>query len=186
MFTAYVAAAIVGLGMIVIAVIGGHDGGIDHAGDAHFGDAHADAGHFHAADWLPFLSTRFWIFFLAGFGMAGSLLTLLHASHEPFTAMWSALTGLLAGIPAAVLMRRLSKLSAKAQAPRIVGAEAEVLVPIREGQIGKIRIRLEDSEMETPALAEGGGSYAKGEEVIVVGIEGGSARIVRREEFYGT
>ncbi len=184
MITAYVAAAIVGLGLIVITIIGGHDGGIDHAGDA--GIDGAGSGHFHAADWLPFLSARFWVFFLAGFGLVGTMLTLFRASPEPFTAMWSALTGVLAGTPAAILMRRLSKLSAKAQAPGIVGAEAEVLVPIREGQTGKIRIRLEDSEMEAPALAEGGGSYAKGEEVIVVGIEGGSARIVRREEFYGS
>lgn len=200
----YTASAVLGICFILLTIFGssdhgeagGHDGDVSHDGDfSHDADADLDASHDAAADhsgdavsgfdWLAFFSFRFWVFFAAAFGLMGTALTLTGQLAEPLRLLVSLGMGLAVGVPVTWAMRRLMRMTSASNVSGLVGSEAQVLVSVREGQIGKIRVQLQDNEVEVPALADHGGSIERGEEVIVVGLEGGSARIVKRKEFYG-
>jgi hypothetical protein len=77
-------------------------------------DADADAdGHLDADGvgevWIPFFSMRFWVFFLAFFGLTGTLLQLLEMSGGTMTLIISLAVGLTTGLGAAYTMRWLKK-----------------------------------------------------------------------------
>ncbi len=88
MLTVYLITAVVGGAFVLLSAFGGSHDDFDHdadfdsdagfesdAGlDADFG-ADADHGELvHADVWLPFLSMRFWTYFLTFFGVTGMLL----------------------------------------------------------------------------------------------------------------
>src|SRR5512140_1858956 len=88
----YIAAFILGACLLCASMFLGHhdaDAGADlnvdsdADGDAHAeADAHADADHAdHGVTlsdfWLPFVSVRFWVFFLCFFGLTGSVFSLV-------------------------------------------------------------------------------------------------------------
>ena len=195
MFGVYLFALILGGGLLLLSLMGGHHDGGAHAGghDAAHG---AGAGHGHGAhavhehargvgragnDLLAiFLSLRFWTFFLAFGGLSGVMLTLLKLPPE-IVAIVSAADGLTLGAVAAVVMARLSReqLSSALGAEDWVGRSGRVTIPVSAARQGKIRLELEEEVVDLVAsAAETDGELAVGTEVIVVALdEDGVAKV---------
>lgn len=153
--------------------------GIDHGGD-HGG------GAFHEHLWLPFISIRFWTYFAFVFGATGLLLSLFRASFEPLIAIMSAGSALGVGLLVAYLMRwiRANESDSTARLNDVLGLVGKVTVPIREGQMGRIRVNVKGDEIDYLALADRPGTFEEGEEIIVVGVEGNQARVVPKSDLY--
>lgn len=196
MLAAYIVAAIVGGGMIAFSALAGaeahHDVGGDMGGhDAHVGHD-ADQGHDShdqgdsGSLWLPFLSLRFWTYLVGTFGLMGLVLTLCKASAEPATAVISGVCGLVMGTFAAGLVRYLSKNehSANVSDEDFMGALGKVTVGI-SALPGKVRTSVKGDVIDVIALGENGEQFAQGEEVMIVGFEGQTARVVRKDDYLG-
>src|SRR6185436_14441614 len=115
----YIAALIIGLGIVSLSFFmgahGGGDGGdagdagdADVDGDVDAGDAdvHADAGHGDAhghghaevSAIAIFLSLRFWTYGLLAFGMVGTILHFLQLAGGLVTPVAATLLGLISGL----------------------------------------------------------------------------------------
>lgn len=199
MLAAYIVAAIVGGGLILISALAGlgahadmgggdfaHDTGLSH--DASHDADHGDAGATGSgALWLPFFSLRFWTYAVGTFGLLGTLLTFSRVSQEPLTLTVSSVSALVTGTIAALAVRALSKMerSSTASETDFQGAVGKVTVPIRGSLPGKVRTSVRGDLIDLVAVSHDGAEIAQGEEVIVVEIEGNQARVARQKEFLG-
>lgn len=188
---------IIGCGLIVLSAVGGVFGHHDmdhspeppaHDGEINVGEAVQHIGQ-HTAEsvagaglWLPFLSLRFWTYFIGAFGLIGCLLTWFKASAEPTTVIASAISGVVMGLAAAYSMRLLktNEISDAAKASDMLGVEAKVTVGGREGQPGKVRMTIKGDIIDMLALREDGLELNPGDEVYVVGVEENRVKVVPR------
>lgn len=196
MLAAYIVAAIVGGGMIAFSALAGAEAHHDIGGDVGGPDAHIghDADHGHDSHesgdsgslWLPFLSLRFWTYLIGTFGLMGLVLTLSKASPEPMTGIISGACGLVMGTFAAGLVRYLSKSeqSAAVSDADFVGALGKVTVGIH-ALPGKVRTSVKGDVIDVLALGENGEQFEQGEEVMIVGFEGQTAKVVRKDDYLG-
>lgn len=195
MLAVYIVAAIVGGGLIVLSALGGlgHGTGLDDVGGhgASFEAQHdVDTGHDLAAPsdaWLPFLSLRFWTYFMGGFGGLGLLLTVLGMTREPATAALSAGMGLALGLTVAWGMRALQRMTMDntVLSDDFLGKEAKVLVASRGSQPGKVRLSIKGDLIDMLARSESGHELEPGESVVVVAIDGNEARVERLRDVLG-
>ena len=177
---------------------GDFDADLDADLDGDFdADMDADAGaHVHGFDkelgghgdvsgfLFLFLSLRFWIFFLAFFGLTGLTLDGLGLVSSEWIGLGFALAmGLGVGVGAMTLIRKLSAdQSGRLVTSRdYVGKTARVLVPIRaEGQ-GKVRVDIGGRTVDLLATSvEDDGHAGKGEGLILE-MDGNRARVARLE-----
>lgn len=184
----YIAALILGGGLLLVSIAGGHDGGDsgtdhDHAfghGDAAHGDAAHDGVAQDGTDVIAlFLSLRFWTFLLAFGGLTGVLLALVGVP-EPVRAAVSGGVGFALGTFAAWAMQRLSKssLSSALSSDDWIGRTARVTVPVSAARPGKIRVELDGEVVELIARAtEPDGDIGFGAEVLVVAMQDGVASV---------
>jgi hypothetical protein len=168
---------------------GGHDGHggaeVDADADAHAGhggdDSHA---HHVGGEGSAFLSTfaslRFWTFFFAFAGGTGTTLTLL-GYGTVVTAVAAAVMGAVSGGFAAWAFRYLgsNQLSSSLSSEDWIGRTAKVVVPVSDTRPGKILLSFDDEVKELVALSAGAsdGAIGVGEEVIVVSLHDGVARV---------
>ena len=200
MLGAYIVAAIVGGGLILFSALAGMEshgdiggGDFGHGGDVgHDAGVNHEVGHNHdssagtGALWLPFLTLRFWTYAVGTFGLIGLLLSLTKVSTEPLTMVVSVATGILMGTIAALLVRMLSRNenSSSVSDQDFLGALAKVSVPI--GALpGKVRTSVKGDIIDMVAVGENGEKFQQGEEVMIVGMEGNSARVVRKDDYLG-
>lgn len=189
MLTVYIFCAVIGGGLILLSAFGAGDH--EHGGDADLGHdtdlGHdAEAGHegghdgIHDGPWIPFLSLRFWTYFIGIFGLTGLLLTLTRQSVEPATALLAAGTGFCSGLVAAALVRWLSTHEADSTArdSDLLGLRAKVTVSIRDQQIGRIRTTVKGELLDILATAEEPKALPEGSEVVIVGMENGRATVM--------
>jgi membrane protein implicated in regulation of membrane protease activity len=138
------------------------------------------------ADFLlwRFKSVRFWTFFLAFFGLTGVLLEGLGLTSAAWVTLLSSFgMGSVAGFGATEAIRRLTAdTSGKAaDSNDYVGKSVRVIVPVKPGGTGKVRLQLKGSTVDV--LAEGiEGEFASQDEAIIVEMSGTTARIARLEE----
>lgn len=182
MIAAYIICAIVGGGLMLLSAFfhGDHGG---HEADAGT-DAHFESGHADAHLWIPFLSLRFWTYFLGVFGILGLLLANFSDVPEPARAMTSVATGLGVGLLVAYLMRVAPRfeVDSSAKTEDFLGAIGRVVVAIRPGQEGKIRLNLKGDIIELLALPSNDESLEIGSDAIVVALENDRARVISRSE----
>jgi membrane protein implicated in regulation of membrane protease activity len=197
MLTFYIIAAIVALALVVMGLFGGdHGHEADH--DVHF-EAHAEAdasAEVHAGHeapggegpWIPFLSFRFWTYGLAAFGLVGLALTFLAKVGEPLTAMLAGGTGLLSGFGAALAMRMLSKndFDSSVRPNDMISQDGLVVVAIRPGQIGRIRLKVKGEILEVLAVSDEVQAIEAGSNAVVVAMSGDKVKVVSRESIYGS
>ncbi len=183
MIALYILAAIVGGGLVLASAFlghGEHGGDADH--DAHFdGDGH---GHAEAHTWIPFLSLRFWTYFLAVSGSIGLLLANQTSLIEPVRGILSGSSGLVIGLLASFLMRVAKRLEVDsgARTQDFLGAVGKVVVAIRPGQEGKIRVTMKGDILELLALPNEHETLEIGSEVIIVSMENDRALVISRSE----
>ena len=189
MLTFYIIAAIIGGGLLLVSLLfGGHHGGDGgHDLDAHNDvDLHHELDHDHDHGgheghiWLPFLSLRFWTYFMATFGGCGLLLTKYTSIPEPGVSWMSAGSGFAVGLCVAILMRlaRRMETSSEASTKDLLGKTAQVLVAIRPGQEGKVRTTIKGDTIEFLALPHESQVLEPGIEVVIVSVENDRVHVV--------
>lgn len=157
------------------------DGGFVFDGDGDADHAHAltAVGHDSAAWlWLPIFSLRFWSFGSAAFGGVGLMLALVGLSplvHLPVAAVM----GVVTGSAATWLFRQLrgDLVSGDVTLDRFAGEVAVVVLRVRPGAIGKIRLQTSAGSVELPARSRDGVELGTGERVLVAAIHDGTADV---------
>ncbi|MDC3987429.1 NfeD family protein [Polyangium jinanense] len=192
----YLFSFVVGLGILLVQIVAGGKGDAD-AGDAH--DASSGGGKDLAKDLSGkslattpagtgasdilafFLSLRFWVFTLLGFGMSGSLLHLFALAGPVVIFVLAAASGLSSGLFAQLAFRFVAQGSASTSADvtRAGGSIGRVLVPVGKDKVGKIRIVLKGQSVDILARSDGE-EIARGDHVLVEDVEGDVARVSRR------
>jgi len=171
---AYLFATVFGVGVMALDLLGVFvhttDGAIDSANDgAHVDDvSQADADHAtvdHATDHssantnhLPILSIlrylRMFVYFCAGFGPLG-LIAEFNGSSLLATLAWSLLGGITSTALGLFMFRLQRKdLDSTVKTEDLFLGQAQVIVPITNGNMGKVRIHIGQSVAERYALAE--------------------------------
>ena len=184
-------------------LLGGHEDADLDAGDADAdldldldGDADVDAdveadggldkdigGHGDISGFLfLFLSLRFWIFFLAFFGLTGLTLTMLDLVGSQWVGLALAIgMGLGTGLGATSLIRMLgTETSGKAVTSKdYIGKTARVVVPFGSEGVGKVRVDIKGSSVDLLATGLEDEDYDGKEEVLIVEMDGPRARVAR-------
>jgi membrane protein implicated in regulation of membrane protease activity len=178
---AYIAALVIGLGVLAgQIVLGGHGhGGHDPGATADHGGP--DGGGAAALGIL--FSARFWVFAALAFGLSGSLMHLLDAASAPVVAAIAVAAGLSSGVFAVATFRLVTRASAStsALASEAVGQTGRVLVALGKGQTGQIRVELGGSSVDLLATTDDE-TIARGEAVLVEEIRGSVAHVSRRPD----
>ena len=144
MWLVYVAALVIGLGVLLLQAVLGSHGGAEHheIGAAPGHDDHGDSGVGGFVGAL--LSLRFWIFASLAFGLSGSLIHAFALAGPVATFLIALGAGLASGAFAVAVFRALTR-GAAAPTPltsSAVGQIAKVLVPLEKGQVGQVRVAL--------------------------------------------
>ena len=162
------------------------DGGIDADGggmlDASEALAHAHAGALSLATWFSF---RFLVYFTFAFGALGVLFTYLTDLGRVVVLLISLVGGLAAGQGVHQLFRQIRRSSGNSAADigDFMGKVGRVTVDIEYPLNGEVAVHVRSSERYLPALATREGAvFKQGDEVVIVGYQGGIARIVSRKE----
>ncbi|MAA79371.1 MAG: hypothetical protein CL916_08930 [Deltaproteobacteria bacterium] len=141
-------------------------------------DAEAD-GSMHGdvdSTWLPFLSMRFWTFGLASFGMTGTILDFLDPTSS-LTLPISIVMGISIGWVIAYLFHTLKKekVSSITSTKEMISEEGTVILPIKSGSMGKIRISLGGEVVDL--FARSNETIERGETILVVHMKDGIADV---------
>lgn len=159
-----------------------HDSDVSHDVDAHVdADAdHGDAGAHEAHLWLPFLSLRFWTYFIGTFGFTGLLLTKFTDVPEPLLSWMAAGTGFATGLAVAILMRFARRMESDSgtRTKDLMGQTGRVIVGMRPGHEGKIRCMVKGDIIEFLALPEADETIDAGKEVVIVSVENDRAKVM--------
>ncbi len=197
MDTVYLISLIVGGFFVLLSIFGGGDSAdtdfdADVDVDADFDhdfDHDADAGTvatFDAGQGLGLVdlfSIRALFLFAAFFGLTGTLLTWM-GSGELLTALLAVLTGLAVGLGGNYVIKRFAyeTVSSTVGADDFRGKTAQVLLPFKGSEKGKILLVAKGDRMQIVARAlddESLEAFERGEEVVVVRMEGSIAEVVK-------
>lgn len=199
MLVLYVVA--LGIGGTLLAaslLLGGEHGDHDH--DVDFdtdvdADASADGDADHDVDaagaidvvmsFFPFLSLRFWTFFLAFFGLTGSTIELMSLQGPVIGGVVSGVIGYFAGMTIVMTMRRLKKSQSDSSVGETdyIGATGVAMLPIARGKTGKIRLELKGRSVELIADTEEDVRFEIKDAVMVYGLtEDGRAIVTKPED----
>ena len=165
----------------------GHDFDHDFDGDGHdgvFGDHDGHDGHDGGDGGLRLFSFRGIIAFLCVLGWVGVLCARMELAL-PLTILLSAASGLFAMVLIALLFRLIYSLQADGteNIRNALGASGTVYLripPQRNGR-GKVNLLLDGKLVEKEAVTDEEEMIAYGEQIVVVGISGGTELIVQRK-----
>jgi membrane protein implicated in regulation of membrane protease activity len=200
---AYVFALVVALGILLVQIaMGGKDGAHDADGEAgEAGEAELEAGD-HGGDHADhhvgggkdlthveaeagffglFLSTRFWIFASLAFGMSGSLIHYFGLAGPVTTFLVAFGAGLVSGLFTVLLFQAVkrSSTSTTVHTTDAVGQVGRVLVSVRQGGMGKVRVELRGQSVDMLAVTEEG-EIKRGEMILIEDVDGHTVRVSRR------
>lgn len=186
----YIFAMVLGGGLLLLSQLAGdqgdHGGAGDHGGgDGGGGDhGHDVGGHGPAELLLGFFRPRNLIFFLAAFGLTGTLLTLT-GGLAPVTLGLSLIMGLVAMVlthGVFTWLRRSDTAADTVADADLEGGVGRVVLPIQPGERGRIACLVGDQEVHlTARLAEGAGPLEAGREVVVIRMIDGEAEVAALE-----
>jgi hypothetical protein len=190
----YIIAAILGAGLLAMSLLAGGDGGHDVSGEIGGHDVEvdhpvlADAEHpgFGEAV-LSFFRPRNLIFFLAGFGVTGTVLTLMRTGFV-FTLV--AALGMGTGFfflshLVFTLLRRADTGLGTLTETELMGERARVTLPLVPGHPGRVACLLGGREVYLTARLAPGLTEAipAGREVIVSSVTNGVAEVLPPERY---
>ncbi len=157
--------------------------------DADF-DVDADADADQALDvetrvgrkYRPWFSFKFYTFAACFFGLTGLFLSLIGMGESLFGISLSAGMGLLAGITVSYLLHLAGSEAAAVRATKereFLGAQAKVLLPIKEGERGRIRVTIGGRTVDMRAETEEEGVVLDmNDECFVLDIEEDVAKVI--------
>jgi membrane protein implicated in regulation of membrane protease activity len=186
----YIAALVLGGCLLCASMFLGHhdaeaspdlhvDGDVHAAADA---DGHLEAGHGASLSdfWIPFVSVRFWIFFLCFFGLTGSVFSLFHLAGKWPVLILALAVGVATGL-AAVLIIKYLRTHEVGQAPTeedLKGLEGVLLLPLAPGTKSKVRLDLHGQTVDLVAVSDEPDSIETGRRVVVIDIRDNQAVVV--------
>jgi hypothetical protein len=190
----YLFAAILGAGLLALSLLAGGDGGHDAAGELGGHDIGADHPMLADADHpgfgeaaLSLFRPRNFIFLLAGFGLTGTLLTLMRTGSL-FTLL--AALGMGSGFFLLshfvfTLLRRADTSNAPLTETELMGERARVTLPLVPGHPGRVACLLGGREVYLTARLAPGLTEAipAGREVIVNSVTNGVAEVLPPERY---
>lgn len=189
--------ALGGLLLLASILLGDKDTGTDADANA---DADADtegggSGHGHGLDhgvpaspgsfagvFTAFLSMRFWMFFLAFFGLTGLVLDGLDLVPNSGLALALALAmGLAIGQGTAAVFRHLatSETGVAASASDYIGKSGRVLVGFGPGALGKLRLTLKGTTVDVLITSDEEHPFVAGDEVLIIQMNDTTAVVAR-------
>ncbi|MGV3619147.1 MAG: hypothetical protein ACO1SV_27795 [Fimbriimonas sp.] len=179
----YIVSAIVAGVLIVLSLVGAGDA--EH--DSPTGEFNEAVHETFTDHWLPFFSLRFYTYFFAGFGTTGLLLQFLTKTDPTTSAIISGVVGFGTGLVVSYLVRllRVTEASGEAKEKDFLSKDGLVLVPIRGGTPGKIRLSVKGDAIDILATTEEDQTIEAGEAVVVVAMENGRAQVVLRDSLFG-
>ena len=176
---------IVGGVFVLLSVIGGGDSDLDADMDA---DLDADPGADMnvesdvGAGWVDLFSVRTVFLFAAFFGLCGVLLPFAGLS-EIARLLTSLAVGLTVGIGGNYVIKRVGydHISSEVTPSDLEGRTAKVIIPFDRSEVGKIVLVTKGQRMQFKACSFEGTdeTYAEGEEVVVVRVEGAVAKVLK-------
>jgi hypothetical protein len=188
MLTLYMVCLLLGGLLIALSIFGGGDGDadVDVAGEADIDveggdvDVEGDVAHGVAAA-ARLLSMRNLVFFLAFFGLTGTLLSLLQAGATATLVTAVGLGGLAAwAVHALMSYLRVSQSGALPSPSALAGSRARVVVGIQATRPGKVDVVAGDRTRQFLARLHEGSKvdhFEVGDKVIVVRIQDGVALV---------
>lgn len=203
MLTVYLVCLLIGGTMIgSAALLGGHDhghgdglgesggshllesGGADASPDNDVPAEHGGGDELGSAVLAPFLSVRFWTFFLGCFGLTGTVFTVLGLlASQTLILPLSLAMGLGSGYGISSVMARLRRevIDSSLQDQDYIGATGRVLLPIERSKIGKVRLQLYGRTVDMMAKTEDAQGLKIQQEVLVYGLEDGMLKVTNPE-----
>ena len=102
--------------------------------------------------YLPFLSFRFWTYGLAIFGLTGFALE-TSGQDTPVHLTLATTMGIGVGWAAALVFRKFKNttVDSSTDTDQLRGTECKVILTVRPGSTGKIRLNIKDQMVELPA-----------------------------------
>ncbi len=190
----YLAALIVGVGSLALQLFmggGDADGDVSMDAEADVGDVEVEGGGGGEADagndgpggygFLPiFLSLRFWLFGLLGFGLVGAVLHYLELAAPWVTAVVAIALGLISGTLASWVFRALARdaITSEAGPWDAVGQVGKVLIPVAKGRHGKVRLQVKGQTLDLLATTDEA-ELQVGDLVLVEEVREGQAHVSR-------
>jgi hypothetical protein len=161
------------------------DADADLDGDHDF--SHADGVGMDAVmAWLPFMSMRFWTFFLAFFGLTGASLTLAEAIGDKILiAIIAGVIGYAAGVTVVSAIRKLRKdeVDSSVAESDYVGSTGVITIAVGKGKTGKVRVEVKGRTVELLAQTEDDATYAIKQSVLIYGVnEDGNVLVTRTDK----
>jgi hypothetical protein len=155
---------------------------LDADGDASLGETAVS----RQRSFNPFVSFKFYTFFLAFFGLTGFLFE--------WANLWSSSIGIFvlatgmgafSGLSIAYLMHwGQSGPSGGIKMRDYLGAHAEVKVGISKDQFGKVKLTIDGKTIEMLAASADGNNYEIGDECFVIGIEDNTLQVISAKTVY--
>ena len=177
MFSLYLFAVLVGGGLLVFSLVGGHD---SHHGDL----GHHDVSGHNAFQWL---SLRTLTYFLFVFGGVGAILTKTwHVATMPLVLLLSVVTGLGVGAVVSLAFKYLGRTDSglRDSEDSFVGLTGRVTLPFGSSGLGKVLVQRGDRTFELMArpldAAARGATHWKS--VIVVEMHRGTALVTPMDD----
>lgn len=139
------------------------------------GDGSSD---FDSMAWLPFLSLRFWTFFLGLFGLSGILLTGMETGAT-ITLATSCVLGVGMAYPISYLFQKLKSdsVTSLTDSKDYTQEIAKAILPIRANGQGKIRISTSGELVDLIATNPTATDIEQGSEVLVISVDKGIATV---------
>lgn len=180
MFTLYVVCLLIGGALVVLSIFGGGDVDVD-ADVAADPDLDVEASGEGLAAAARFLGLRNAVFFAAFFGLAGTLLTSL-GTTSALTAGFAVGAGTVAAVSIGRVFGwlRSTESGALPDAGTFAGAQADVILEIGKGRMGKVAVRRGDrihQFVARPHRDAGKTRFRTGDEVVIVRVDNEVAEI---------
>ncbi len=173
MFALFVGLMVVGIGLLLLQSLGGHD--VDSDADGILDDVETG----HEAPWLLLANIRFWAFACAASGTIGTLGLWLTDTSPAVVAVVAALCGLGLGFLVTYFLHHLQRDSSASMASMDTsrGRVGRVVLAIGEGGRGKVRIEIKGAMVDLVARSDA--PLEAGTEVVVMEIDGTEALVTR-------
>ena len=139
-------------------------------GDAPFVMSSGDGLGELLGSWLPILSLRFWTFFSAFFGAAGTAISILGGFNGLQTAVTAVAIGYISGLVATKVISKLQRQTVDSRLSKYdyLGQSGKVLVPIGHGSKGKVRLHIRGRALDCLADSVSGDVLDAGVSIRVI------------------
>ncbi|MFQ6538218.1 MULTISPECIES: hypothetical protein [Aphanothece] len=147
-------------------------------------DADLDGGDGMGGPFSILLSTPFWSFGMAGFGLCGLLISLIDPQLAPtLSLLVAASTGLLLGFAASRTLQLLGgrRVNSLVSSEDLIGCEGRVTLPMDPRQRGFVEVSVRGTLIRRPAVSTSE-PLALNERVIVLSNEGHTLTVIRADD----